>query len=83
VSVEDDKRLGQTSTSKMTENVEKIRGLVNEDCHRTISELTDTIGMSYGVCQANLTENFNMRCIAPLSRQHARPHIPVNHRVCD
>jgi hypothetical protein len=33
VSFEDDRRSGQPSTIKMTENVEKIRELINED-HR-------------------------------------------------
>jgi hypothetical protein len=56
VSVEVDKRLGQPSTRKMTENVEKIRELINEDCHRTIHELADTVGISYGVCQEVLTK---------------------------
>jgi hypothetical protein len=44
--------------------------------HRTIHELADTIGISYGVCQEILTENLNMRLIA-------RPHVPENYRVCD
>jgi hypothetical protein len=59
-SVEDDKRSGRPSSSKTTENVEKIRELVHEDCHQTIHELTDTVGISYGVCQEILTENLNM-----------------------
>jgi hypothetical protein len=65
VSVEDDKRSGPPSTSKTTENVEKIRELINEDRHRTIHELADTVGISYGVCQEILTENLYMHCIAP------------------
>jgi hypothetical protein len=48
----------------MTENVEKIRELIHEDRHRTIDELTDTVGISYGVCQEILTEYLNMRRIA-------------------
>jgi hypothetical protein len=48
----------------MTENVEKIRELIHEDCHQTIHELVDTAGISYGVCQEILTENLNMRRIA-------------------
>jgi hypothetical protein len=60
VSVEDDKPSGQPSTSKMTENIEKIRELIHKDCCRTIYELADTSGISYGVCQI-LTENLNMR----------------------
>jgi hypothetical protein len=47
----------------MTENVEKIQELIHEDHRRTIHELTDTIGISYGVCQETLTETLNMHCI--------------------
>jgi hypothetical protein len=43
----------------------------------------DTAGISYGVCQEILTENMNMHHTAPSSQQHARPHVPENHRVCD
>jgi transposase len=64
VSVEDDECSGRPSTSKMTENVEKIRELIHEDRHQTIHELADTIGINYGVCQEFLTENLNMHHIA-------------------
>jgi hypothetical protein len=83
VSGEDDERSGWPSTRKTTENVEKIQELVHKYQHWTIHELADTVGISYGFCQI-LTENLNMRCIAPSSQQqHPRPHIPENHRVCD
>jgi hypothetical protein len=48
----------------MTENVEEIRELIHEDCHWSILELADTIGISYGVYQEMLMENLNMRHIA-------------------
>jgi hypothetical protein len=64
VSVEDDEHSGWPSTSKTTEYVGKIQELIHEDLHRTIHELADTIGISYGVCQEMLTENFNMHHIA-------------------
>jgi hypothetical protein len=64
VSVEDDERSGQPSTSKTTENVEKIWELIHKDCRWTIHELADTVGISYGVCQEILTENLNMCRIA-------------------
>jgi hypothetical protein len=83
MSVEDDEHSGWPSVSKTTENVEKIRELIHEDHRWTIHELTDTCGISYGVRQEILTENLNMSHIAPSSRQHARPYIPENHRVCD
>jgi hypothetical protein len=54
VSVEDDKCSGRPSTSKTTEDAEKIRELFHEDCRRTIHELADTVGIS--VFQEILTE---------------------------
>jgi hypothetical protein len=82
VSVEDDECSGWSSTSKMTENVEKIRELIHEDHCWTIHELTGSAGISYGVWQEILTENMNMHHAAP-SWQCAHPHISENHRVCD
>jgi predicted transcriptional regulator YdeE len=82
VSVEDE-RSGGTSTRKTIENVKNIWELIHEDRRRGIHELADTVGISYGVCQEILTENLNMRHIAPSSRQRSRPHVPENHRVCD
>jgi hypothetical protein len=57
VPVENDERSQRPSTRKMTENVEKIGEVIHEDRRRTIHELTDTVGISYGVCQEILTEN--------------------------
>jgi hypothetical protein len=65
VLVEDDKRSGQSSTSKTAENVEKIQELIYKDCHKMIHELADTIRISYGVRQEILAENLNMCLIAP------------------
>jgi hypothetical protein len=64
VSAEDNERSGRRSTSKTTDNAEKIPELINEDRRRTVHELADTVGISYGVCQEILTENLNMRRIA-------------------
>jgi hypothetical protein len=82
VSVEDDKCSEWPSTTKTTEYVEKIWELIREDRRRTIHDLADTVGISFGVWQI-LKENLNIRPIAPSSPQHACPHIPENHRVCD
>jgi hypothetical protein len=57
VSVEGGKRSGRPGNSRTTENVEETRELIHEDCCQTIHELTDTVGISYGVCQEILTEN--------------------------
>jgi hypothetical protein len=73
LSVEDDKRSGQPSTSKTTENVETIRELIHDDCRQTIHELADTTGISYGVCQEILTGHLNMCHTAPSLRQRTHP----------
>jgi hypothetical protein len=63
VSAEDDEHSARPSTSKTTENVESIRGLIHKkDHHRAIHMLADTARNSYGVCQM-LTENLNIRHI--------------------
>jgi hypothetical protein len=49
VTIEEHKRSGRPSTSKTTENVQKIRELIHEDRRRTIHELTDTMGIICGV----------------------------------
>jgi hypothetical protein len=62
VSVEDNEHSEWPSTSKTT--TLKNQELIHEDRHRTIHELADTAGISYGVCQESLTENLNMHRIA-------------------
>jgi hypothetical protein len=47
----------------MKEKVERIRELIHKGCRWTTHELSDIIGISYGVCQKILTENLNMRLI--------------------
>jgi hypothetical protein len=42
--------------------------------NRTIHELADTAGVSYGVCREILTENLDMLHIAASSQQCAPPH---------
>jgi hypothetical protein len=61
----------------------KIQLLINEDVAKQSMSSQTTFAISYVVCLETLTENLNMRRIAPSSRQRARPHVPENHRVRD
>jgi hypothetical protein len=79
VSVEDECS-GWPNTTKITENVEKIREFIHEDCCRTIHELAHTGEMSYGVYQEILTENLNMHHTAP-SSQCSPPHTLKPHSL--
>jgi hypothetical protein len=58
VSVEDDECSRRPSTSKMTENVEKIQELIHKDHCQTFHELADTVGISYGVCLGDLNRKY-------------------------
>jgi hypothetical protein len=53
-----------TKHQQNNRNVEKIQDLIHKGHRRTIHELADTVGISYGVCQEVSTENVNMCRIA-------------------
>jgi hypothetical protein len=74
---------GDQAPAKQQKILKKIRVLIHEDLRPTTHKLSDTVSVSYEVCQEILTENFNIRRIAPSSRQRALPHVPENQRVCD
>jgi hypothetical protein len=61
VSIEADERSGRPSTTRTAENIEKLRELIHEARRRTIHELADAVGISYGVCQVIVAENLNIR----------------------
>jgi hypothetical protein len=65
VSVEDDECSGQPSTSKTTENVEKIHELFKKIVAKQSMSSYTPSGSVNGVFQDILTENLNMRRIAP------------------
>ncbi|PNF17937.1 hypothetical protein B7P43_G14737 [Cryptotermes secundus] len=46
------------------ENVAKVRDLILQDRRRSIQDLCNTLGLSYGKCQRILSEELNMRMIA-------------------
>jgi hypothetical protein len=62
---------GDQAPTKRQKIWKKFRELNNEDRRRTIHELADTAGISYGVSQEILTKNLNMRRIAPRDKAPA------------
>jgi len=63
-SLEDDERLGRTSTSSKPKIVETIRRLLHEDRRRTIKDIVAFPNVSYGTVQTILTCDLNMRRVA-------------------
>jgi histone-lysine N-methyltransferase SETMAR len=63
-SVDDDELSGRPSTSTTPENVAKVREVIREDRRRTIHDVCNIVGLSYGTCQRIWSEELNMRHIA-------------------
>jgi hypothetical protein len=61
MSVDDEEGFGRTSIVTTTENVAKVRETILEDRQRTIHDVCNTVGLSYGTCQRILSDELNMR----------------------
>jgi len=62
--VEDEERLGCSSTSKTQENVERVRQTIQSNRRLTIREISDDLNISYGSVQNILTTDLNMRWVS-------------------
>jgi len=51
-------------TSKTDDCVARVQELIRENRRLTIRELSVEVGVSYGTCQAILTQDLNMRRVA-------------------
>jgi histone-lysine N-methyltransferase SETMAR len=63
-SVDDDERSGRPSTSTTPENIAKVREAILVDRRRTIHDVFEIVGLSYGTVQRILTDKLNMRRIS-------------------
>jgi hypothetical protein len=54
---------GDQAPTEQQKMLKKFENSSKKTSHQTIPELADTIGISYGVCQEILTENWNMHHI--------------------
>jgi len=61
MSLEDQPRSGCPSTSRIDENIKKIRNAIMFDRRRTIDELEALTGVSWSLCQQILTEELHMK----------------------
>jgi hypothetical protein len=63
-SVDDDERSERPSTSTTPENIAKVREAILADRRRTIHDVCEIVGLSYGIVQRILLDDLNMRRIA-------------------
>jgi len=64
MSIDEDPRSGQPSTSTDDVHISAVRDLILQNCHSTIREIAEDVGFSFGSCQAILIEKLNIHCIA-------------------
>jgi formiminotetrahydrofolate cyclodeaminase len=81
ISLKNNERSGQTSTSSTPKNVETIQQLVHEDHQRTIKDIAAIINVSYGIVQAILTCDLNMHRVAAKFVSRLLTHEQKEHRV--
>jgi hypothetical protein len=63
-SVDDDERSGRLSTSTTPANIAKVRDAILANLRRTIHDVYEIVGLSYGTVQSILVDNLNMRHIS-------------------
>ena len=63
-STDDNPRSGRPMTSKTDDCVARVRELIRANRRLTIREVSVEVGVSYGTCQAILTQDLNMRRVA-------------------
>jgi len=63
-SVDNNPRSGRPTTSKTDDCVAQVQELIRVNRRLTIRELSVKVGVSYGTCQAIMTQDLNMRRVA-------------------
>ena len=62
--VDDNPRSGRPTTSKTDDCVVRVQEMIRANRRLTIRELSVEVGVSYGTCQAVLTQDLYMRRVA-------------------
>jgi len=63
-SIDNDFRSGRHSTSTDEVHINAVRHLILQNCPLTLREIAEDVGISFGSCQAILTEKLNMQRVA-------------------
>jgi len=63
-SIDEDPRSGRPSTSIDDVHIDAVRDLILQNYCLTIGEIAEDVGISFGSCQAILTERLNMHRVA-------------------
>jgi hypothetical protein len=81
ISVDDDPRSGRPSKSRNDDSVTPVRELIRANRQLTGREIPAEVGISYGTCQAILTEDLNMRRVSAKFVSRVLTFAHKEHRV--
>ncbi|CAF3030180.1 unnamed protein product, partial [Rotaria sp. Silwood2] len=59
--IEDEARPGRSITETISENIEQVRLLIDDDPHITIEEMQEQTGLSHGTVQRIITDHLNLK----------------------
>ena len=63
-SIEDDPKSGRPSSSTGDDYIEKVLSVIRENCHLTIREVSEEVGICKSSCHTILTEKLKMHRVA-------------------
>jgi hypothetical protein len=64
MSIDDDPHKGRPSMARTNETVDCVNAMIRGDRRLTIREIADELNLSFGTCQAILTQDLGMRCVS-------------------
>jgi hypothetical protein len=81
LSLADQPRSVQPSTSQMDENIVIIHELILEDCRKTTDKLVDLSGVTWSTCQRILSEELQMKRVAAHKALSVKPFLNNNSMI--
>jgi hypothetical protein len=88
-SIDEDPRSGRSSTSTDDVHIDAVCHLILQNCRLTVREIAEDVGISFGSCQAILTEKLNMHRIAAkfvprvLTKDQKANRVNISHELLD
>jgi hypothetical protein len=64
MSIDDDQHTGRPSTALVNETVDRVNAVIRGNRRLTIRETTDELNLSFGTCQAILTQDVGRRRVS-------------------
>jgi len=87
--MDEDPQSGRPSTSIDDVHIDAVRDFILQNCRLTIREIAEDVGISFGSCQAILTEKLNLHRVAAkfvprvLAEDHKANRVNISQELLD